>query len=49
MVILKVTKKQGRTLSLINEILEKPQEVGGRGGGGYKLTPERCDASTSQG
>ena len=39
MVILKVTKKQGRTLSLINEILEKPQEVGGRGGGGVQINP----------
>ena len=33
MIILKVTKKQGFTLSLENTFLEKPQE--GWGGGGW--------------
>ena len=32
MIILKVKKKQGFTLSLENTFLEKPQEGGGRGG-----------------
>ena len=35
MIILKVTEKQGSTLSLKNRFLEKPQEGGsGVGGGG---------------
>ena len=37
MIILKVTKNQGFTLSLEGAFLEKPQEDGGGGGG--KLTP----------
>ena len=39
MIILKVTKKQGFTLSLENTFLEKPREGRGRGGGGGKNDP----------
>ena len=37
MIILKVTKKQGFTLSLENTLLEKPQD----GGGGGQIDPSQ--------
>ena len=39
MIILKVTKNQGFTLSLEGAFLEKPQEDGG--GGGWQIDPPR--------
>ena len=38
-IILKVTKKQGFTLSLEYVFFEKPQESEGRGGGMVKTSP----------
>ena len=41
MIILKVTKKQGFTLSLENTFLEKPRGGGGGGGGGGQIDPSQ--------
>ena len=41
MIILKVTKKQGFTLSLENTFLEKPREGWGWGVGGGQIDPSQ--------